>query len=232
MIVFPFSFIKSDEEPFINPAFTIGSVVTTIAQSPFGGGGNSYQFSSSTNSYITTAGSDDWAVGTGNFTAEWFSYQTTLTQFQRVFTVGDYPSIKIGVSIESGTFYYWANNSVRYSSSGVSTANTWIHWAVVRQSGVTRVYKNGTLLGSQISDINNITDNTTSFIIGNTNTYATNAALVGYLTNFRFIKGLAVYTGNFTIPQSQLTATADANPYGGVNTAAIGTGFTKLLLIP
>ena len=82
------------------------------------------------------------------------------------------------------------------------------------------------------TEINNITDNTTSFIIGNTNTYATNAALVGYLTNFRFIKGLAVYTGNFTIPQSQLTATADANPYGGVNTAAIGTGFTKLLLIP
>lgn len=217
---------------FANPTASTGSAVQVVAQSPFTGGGNSYQFSSSTNSYITFAGSSDWAVGTGDFTIEWFSYQTTLSQFQRAFTVGDYPSIKIGVSIESGTFYYWANNSFRYSSSSASTANTWIHWAVVRQSGVTKVYRNGSLLGSQITDTNNITETAKSLVIGNTNTYATNAALVGYLTNFRWVKGLAVYTGNFTVPTSALTAVASANPYGGSNTAAIGEGFTKLLLVP
>ena len=217
---------------FVNPSLTIGPAVTTNTQSPFTGGGNSYVFSSSVNSYITTPGSDDWAVGTGDFTVEWFSYQTTLTQFQRVFTVGNFPSIKIGVSIESGTFYYWANNSFRYSSSSASSANQWIHWAVVRQSGVTKVYKNGTQLGSQITDTNNITDNTTTFVVGNTNTFATNAALVGYLTNLRWVKGLAVYTGNFTVPTSQLTAVASANPYGGSNTQAITAGFTKLLLVP
>lgn len=217
---------------FINPTLTLGSAVTTVAQSPFAGGGNSYQFSRSTNSYITTPGSDDWAVGTGDFTVEWFSYQTDTSQFQRIFTVGNYPSIKIGVSIESSTFYYWANNSYRYSSASSTTVNTWYHFAVVRQSGVTKVYRNGTLRGSQFNDTNNITDNTTTFVVGNTNTFATNAALVGYLTNFRFIKGLAVYTGNFTTPTSALTATADANPYGGTNTAAIPVGATKLLLVP
>ena len=224
--------VTSTTPPFVNPSFTLGSAVTTVTQSPFVGGGNSYSFISSVNSFINTPGSNDWAVGTGDFTAEWFSYQTTLTQFQRIFTVGDYPSIKIGVSIESGTFYYWANNSFRYSSSGASTANQWIHWAVVRQGGITKIYRNGTILGSQITDINNITDNTTAFIVGNTNTYATNAALVGYLTNFRFVKGLAVYTGNFTKPTSALTSTSGANPYGGSNTQAIGAGFTKLLLVP
>lgn len=217
---------------FTNPSLTIGTAVSVQSVSPFTGGGNSYQFSSSTNSYITTPGSSDWAVGTGDFTVEWFSYQTTLTQFQRIFTVGNFPNMKIGVSIENGTFYYWANNSFRYSSSSASTANVWRHWAVVRASGVTRVYRNGVQLGSQITDINNITDNTTTFVVGNTNTFATNAALVGYLTNFRFVKGLAVYTGNFTVPTSTLTATASANPYGGVNTQAIGEGFTKLLLVP
>jgi hypothetical protein len=217
---------------FINPTLTLGSAVTTVAQSPFAGGGNSYQFSRSTNSYITTPGSDDWAVGTGDFTVEWFSYQTDTSQFQRIFTVGNYPLIKIGVSIESSTFYYWANNSYRYSSASSTTVNTWYHFAVVRQSGITKVYRNGTLRGSQFNDTNNITDNTTTFVVGNTNTFATNAALVGYLTNFRFIKGLAVYTGNFTTPTSALTATADANPYGGTNTAAIPVGATKLLLVP
>ena len=217
---------------FVNPTLTIGSAVTTIAQSPFVGGGNSYSFSSSVNSYISTPASNDWALGTGDFTVEWFSYQTTLAQFQRIYTVDDYPSISTGVSIESGTFYYWANDNFRYSSTSASTTNQWIHWAVVRQSGVTKVYRNGIQLGSQITDTYNITDNTKAFIVGNTNTFATNAALVGYLTSFRLVKGLAVYTGNFTVPTSALTATASANPYGGSNTVAIGEGFTKLLLVP
>jgi hypothetical protein len=217
---------------FANPTQSTGSAVSIAAVSPFAGGGNSLQFSRSTNSWISFAGSNDWAVGTGDFTVEWFGYQTDTTQFQRVFSVGDYPSIKLGVSIESSTFYYWANDSFRYSSAGATSTNTWYHWAVVRQSGTTYVYRDGTLRGTSIADTNNITDNTTSLYIGNTNTPATNAAWVGYITNFRFVKGLAVYTGNFTTPTSALTAEASANPYGGSNTAAIGSGFTKLLLVP
>jgi len=220
------------ESEFENPSLTIGSAVTTVAQSPFVGGGNSYRFSSSVNSYITTPGSSDWAVGTGDFTVEWFGNQSNTSQFQRVFSVGDYPNIKIGVSIESSTFYYWANNSFRYNSAASTVTSTWYHWAVVRQSGTTYVYRDGTLRGSSISDTNNITDNTTTFVVGNTNTFATNSAFVGDITNFRFVKGLAVYTGNFTVPTSALTATASANPYGGSNTVAIGSGYTKLLLVP
>jgi hypothetical protein len=217
---------------FVNPSLTIGSAVTTVAQSPFVGGGNSYSFISSVNSFIDTPASSDWAVGTGDFTIEWFSYQTTLASFQRAFTVDDFNSIDIGVSIESGTFYYWANSSFRYSSSSASTTNSWIHWAVVRQSGVTKVYRNGTLLGSQISDTNNINNTTDELSIGNENTPSTIAAFVGYITNFRWIKGLAVYTGNFTVPTSALTVTAGANPFGGSNTSAISDGYTKLLLVP
>jgi hypothetical protein len=222
-----------DELPtFTNPSFTIGSAVTTPSISPFVGGGKSYQFIRSVNSYIRTDGSDDWAVGTGDYTIEWFSYQTDTTQFQRIFTVGDYPNIKIGASIESSTFYYWANNSFRYNQVSATTTNVWYHFALVRISGVTSVYRNGVRLGSSFVDTNNITENVTDYVIGNTNLYATNAALVGYLTNFRFVKGLGVYTGNFTTPTSNLTATSVANPYGGSNTVAIGNGFTKLLLFP
>jgi hypothetical protein len=216
---------------FENPTLTIGSAVTVQSVSPFASG-NSYRFSSSVDSYITAPGSNDWAVGTGDFTVEWFGNQSNTTQFQRVFTVGDFPNITIGVSIESSTFYYWANNSFRYSSAGATITNTWYHWAVVRQSGTTRVYRNGTLRGTSFADTNNISNNTTPLVIGNTNTFATNSAFVGDITNFRFVKGLAVYTGDFTVPTSVLTATANANPYGGSNTVAIDSGFTKLLLVP
>jgi hypothetical protein len=217
--------------PFVNPTLTTGSAVSIVSQSPFGSG-NSYSFVSSANSYITTPGSNDWAVGTGDFTIEWFQYQTTTAGFQRAFTVDDFNSIDIGVSVEDTTFYYWNNSAVRYTSFSATTANVWIHWAVVRQSGVTKVYKNGTQLGSQITDNNNINNITDPLTIGNENTSTTLAAFVGYITNFRWVKGLAVYTGNFTVPTSPLTATATANPYGGSNTQAIGSGFTKLLLIP
>lgn len=217
---------------FVNPPLTLGSEVAVLNDSPFVGGGNSYRFTTNVNSFISTPGSSDWSFGTGDFTVEWFSYQTTLSQFQRIFSVGDFPSIEVGVSIENGTFYYWANDSFRFSSSSASTTNTWYHWAVVRESGITKVYRNGQQLGSQINDTNVIDDSSTSLYIGNTNTPAINAALVGKLTNLRIVKGLAVYAGNFTVPTSDLTAVADANPYGGSNTRAIGPNFTKLLLIP
>jgi hypothetical protein len=226
----PWSSIPS----FANPTLAIGSAVTTSAISPFAGGGNSYIFSSSINSYIQAAASADWAVGTGDFTVEWFSRQTTLAQFQRVFTVGDYPNIDFGVSIESGTFYFWSGGDADtdYSSASATTTNTWYHWAVVRSGTTLSVYRDGTLRGSAVSNTDNINDTVTPFVVGNTNTYATNAAFVGAITNFRLVKGLAVYTGNFTVPTSALTATAAANPYGGSNTAAIPSGVTKLLLVP
>jgi hypothetical protein len=230
----PVALVAGTPPTFNNPTQTTGSAVTTSAISPFVGGGNSYDFSSSTNSYLSFPASADWAMGTGDFTVEWFSRQTTLAQFQRVFTVGDYPSIDFGVSIESGTFYYWSGGDAdtEYGSSSATIINTWYHWAVVRQSGTVSVYRDGTLIGSSFANSDNINDTTTAFIVGNTNTFATNAAFVGAITNFRLVKGLAVYTGNFTMPSSALTATAAANPYGGSNTQAIGAGFTKLLLVP
>jgi hypothetical protein len=218
--------------PFVNPTLTIGSAVSTQSVSPFGGGGNSYQFSQSNNSFITAPASSDWALGTGDFTIEWFARQTSTASFPRAFSIGTYSTATIANSIEGGTFYYWANSGVRYSNSSGTTLNTWVHWAIVRQSNVTKIYKDGTQLGSQVTDNNNINNTSTALTIANETIKSTGASFVGYITNFRWIKGLAVYTGNFTKPTSALTATAAANPYGGSNTQAIGAGFTKLLLVP
>lgn len=217
---------------FVNPTLDIGSAVSVEAVSPFAGGGNSYLFTSSINSYIDTAGSSDWAVGTEDFTIEWFQRQTSTDSFQRVFTVDDFPTAAVAVSIEDATFYYWAASGVRYSSAAATTINTWYHWAVVRASGTTTVYRDGAVRGTAFADTNNITNTTDPLTIGNENDASAAGAFRGYITNFRWIKGLAVYTGAFTVPTSSLTATAGANPYGGSNTAAIPAGVTKLLLVP
>ena len=53
-------FAASVTSVFVNPTLTLGSAVTTVAQSPFSGGGNSYQFSASTNSFISATRYRDW----------------------------------------------------------------------------------------------------------------------------------------------------------------------------
>lgn len=217
---------------FTNPTLTLGSAVTTSSLSPFAGGGKSYLFTSSVSSFISIPASSDWALGTGDFTIEWFARQTSANAFPRPFSMGTYAAATIAVSLETSTFYYWANSGIRYSNASGTFVNTWVHWAVVRQSNVTKVYKNGVQLGNPVTDSININNTSTALTIGNEGTKSTGAAFIGTLTNFRWVKGLAVYTGNFNTPTSALTGTATANPYGGSNTQAIGSGFTKLLLNP
>lgn len=218
---------------YVNPTITLGTAVTTVAQSPFAGGGNSYRFISSVNSFLTSPASTDWTLGTGDFTIEWFAYQTTANANPRVFSIGTYQTADIAVSIEGGIFYVWEEGGTpRYSSSSAVSTNTWYHWAIVRQNGTTRVYRNGTLRESAYADSYTIDTGSTALTVGNETTRSTASAFIGYITSFRWVKGLAVYTGNFTTPTSALTATASANPYGGANTVAIGAGFTKLLLVP
>lgn len=217
--------------PFDNPAFSLNNV-TTAAQSPFVGGGNSYFFDGAGTSTITSAGSADWAFGSGDFTVEWFQYQTDSNAFPRIFHRGAaYPNQEMGVSIEGGTFYGWFKGATGFGSAA-PYKNAWVHFAVVRSGSSLKVYKNGTQLGSTSANSVDFTDTSYALTIGRETGGVAGTQFGGYMTNFRWVKGLAVYTGNFTVPTSALTATAGANPYGGANTVSIGAGYTKLLLVP
>ena len=203
---------------------------SVVAQSPFSSGGNSYYTVGSTSSYVSFPGKTSLALGTGDYTIEWFQYQTASTTWPRIFWYGTSPSL--GVSLE-GSYYVWP--SVTPMASHGTILNTWVHFALVRISGKLYLYKNGTLISSAsgIANTTNITDASSTFFLG------TKAAggvageqFAGYITNFRIVKGLGVYTGNFTTPTSVLNGITSANPYGGSNTAAIPAGYTSVLLIP
>jgi hypothetical protein len=137
----------------------------------------------------------------------------------------------MGVSIESSTFYGWFKGATGFGSV-TPYKNAWVHFAVVRSSSSLKVYKNGTQLGSASANSTNFTNTAYALTIGRETGGVAGTQFGGYMTNFRWVNGLAVYTGNFTVPTSALTATASANPYGGSNTVAIGAGYTKLLLVP
>lgn len=206
---------------------------TTTSSNPYTGiTANSYSLNGSSN-YLSLPASSDWAFGTGDFTVEWFQYMTSQPSNPRVFAVGNYPSTSVGVSIEGGTFYVWEASGFRFSSAlSVPYLNTWSHFAISRISGTTRVFRNGTIVGSSYTDNNNITNSSSVFNIGQESTPTSNSYFPGYITSFRVCKGLGVYSGNFTVPTSPLGQTQSANPYGGSNTSAISSGQCVLLLNP
>ena len=93
--------------------------------------------------------------------------------------------------------------------------NKWLHFAIVRNNDIIRLYVNGKR-ASKILDNglpNNInTIRNKNLCIGNETIPSDNTAFEGHITNFRWINGQALYSGdlntenNFQLPTSPLTA--------------------------
>lgn len=57
----------------------------------------------------------------------------------------------------------------------------------------------------------NLSNNSNSLMIGNESTPSSGASFGGWITNFRWVKGHALYTSNFTIPLTNLTVSNGNN---------------------
>lgn len=153
-------------------------------------------------SYLRIPNTPEFNFGTGDFTIEWYQYQTDSNSFPRIFQIGSYDGseISIGVSIEGGTFYYWRNNSPTSVTSLDSSVykNQWVHFAISRASGTTKIFMNGTSIynTSVVTNFSSSSD----LVIGNESTPSNIAAFGGYIVYFSWVKGTALRTANFTVP--------------------------------
>ena len=188
-------------------AVLVMNLDATVGAMPGSNITTSASFNGSTQ-YLTLPASTDWALGTGDFTIEWWQYQTGAGTFPRVFSVGTSPTASVAVSIESGTFYFWegSDGSPKFTSALSSYLNTWVHFAISRVSGQTSVYQNGTRLESAYADTNNINDSSSVLSIGRDMTAVADTYFPGYISNFRIVKGTGVYTANFVAPTTTLRA--------------------------
>jgi len=176
--------------------------------------------------------------GTGDFTIEFWMYcVTSWPSMLNPGIIGKKSNDSTnGWQIWHGSGAYEDLMTIRiigendYYSSTPVAINTWEHWAVVRSSGTLKWYRNGVLDNSYAGVTGNISDPTASVKIGYTDTWEGWFGN-GYISNLRVVKGLAVYTGNFTVPTGSLTATQAANPFGGANTSAITGTATSLLTL-
>ena len=155
----------------------------------------------------------DFTVGTGDYTVEWWQWMLdTSSPYARPFSMGNWPSSKLSLSLENGTGYLWGegaggfNNQVgSFSYTPTDLHDTWTHIAVSRVSGTTRVFFNGVAVFTTGNSYNVVTQD--NFVIGNQ--YIQDAGFVGYMKDFRFIKGVGLYSSTFTPPEAPLTATAE-----------------------
>ena len=187
-----------------NQINSTGTQLETLYYGVRGGyAGGSMSFDG-TSTYLTLPASSDWAVGTGDFTVEWFQYQQETGGDDRIFSVNSWPSASIACSMETGvdTFYFWTNGNLINGGSISSLYNTWAHIAACRSSGTLYLFVNGTEVYSG-ANTDDITDNANPLFIGaqsGQNTY-----YQGLITNFQFIKGTALYTTAFTPPAAPIS---------------------------
>lgn len=170
--------------------------------------GGSILLAGTASSYLSIPNDADFRFGTGDFTIEWWQYQTDSHPAPRPFSIGVYPSATIAVSIESGTFYYW--NGAARNMGAVSLKNAWHHIAVSRSGTSTRIFVDGVQKGSTLVDSVNYNNTTQVLRIGNESSASTNAGFGGYITNFHWVKGTAKYTANFTPSTTPLTSGANS----------------------
>jgi hypothetical protein len=171
---------------------------------------SSLRFLGNATSYLRIPNTDAFDFGQGDFTIEWYQYQTDSNSFPRIFQVGNYLSgLSIGVSIEGGNFYYWTNNTFNLATTILPSnyKNKWVHFAISRSSGVTKIFMNGVSVFT-MNDANDF-NGTNDLVISNESTPSNGAAFGGYITYFSWIKGTALYTTDFSVPTNYPTLTND-----------------------
>jgi hypothetical protein len=139
--------------------------------------------------------------GTGDFTIEFWTYLNSTTN-NASFYRGNNGGVDVFMNGSGKLAMGVAQISTLITDSATMTTASWVHVAVVRASGTTTLYKNGTSVGSAGDATNYVTD-TANYIGSNPGgPYRIN----GYISNLRVVIGTAVYTTSFTPPTSTLRA--------------------------
>jgi len=184
------------------------------------------QFSGSQS--LTLPGSTALTFGTGDFTIE-FWFRTTATLQYTSFISNESSGGTVGYTLllntvtNDGKFVLYDTGSPLFTTStGGYNDNNWHHFALVRIGTAFVMYVDGVSRASATSSAS---------VGGGTNTIYIGASSIagrgynGFISNWRMVKGVGVYTGAFTVPTSPL-GTAQA---AGTNIAAVSASQTSLL---
>ncbi len=190
----------------------VGNAQLSTAASKFGGASALFD---GTGDRVTVPDSADLELGSSDFTIDFWMNRTPSMG-----GTGDVVAKRLGGNIGPFLFYSAANTLALYMSSngtwdiasGVSCGSpsdgSWHHVALTRKGITLYCFLDGTLI-SNVTSSASLYDNTAPVNIGGNN--GGTEDFPGYVDEVRIIKGVALWTANFTPPTSAFSH--------GVNTA-------------
>ena len=182
----------------------------------------SYIFDNTTTQFLRSASTGNAATDfkRADFTIECWVYPlSTQYNWTPIISIGSQPGgkeIRIGSSMGgnglAGALYPGGG---RDSSIGTvqMSINTWHHLALVRSGNTMAFYLDGVQTGYDSNALFNSTDFANDgYIYIASNPWPGDGGFNGRISNIRFVKGLAVYTGAFMPPTQSLSLTQSAGP--------------------
>jgi PKD repeat protein len=170
--------------------------------------------------YQTVPDSEAFNFGTGNFTVEaWVNPQGTGQRWiaSQWGTSGAsdtnscwYIFINASNQFSGGVAYGNSTTQVALTDTNTVLNNTWYHLALVRNGNIVSLYVNGRSVASSTAIGTSTVNNSNLTILVGARQGLT-SYYTGYVSNFRIVKGTAVYTSNFTTPAAPLTAIANTS---------------------
>jgi len=169
--------------------------------------GGSVYFDGS-NDHLTVAASSDFDFGTGEFTIEWWQYWDGAhvgygSVYDNNYATNPNLIVQTGNSVAQYNVYMNGTSATFYESSAAAL-NVWNHYALVRSGTTVTLYRNGASTGS--TTYAGAVGNSGAIVGIGSGTSANAYHIQGYFSDFRVVKGTAVYTSNFAAPTAPLTA--------------------------
>lgn len=222
-----------DSSPNAATVTAHGDAAISTAESKFGGASVHFD---GYGDYLTVPHSTDFEFGTGDFTIEFWFWAASDAPGEAV-TVsfgGGYPDgMEAYVKNVSGMarLEFACNDGDGWSGASMSgneaALEAWNHAAIVRHNGVVTGYLNGVTAGTT-SDFDGALDSDAGDATVGGRTWG--AYFSGYIDELRIVKGVALYTSNFTPPTAPLavlpTVYAPSGQFDGFNVS--GNGLTQL----
>jgi hypothetical protein len=163
-----------------------------------------------------------------DFTVECWVYPTSFAAINEVFsqyTASTTGRLDFSITATTGlpTLFIGDTVNLQISSSVALVLNTWAHLAVTRSGNSYTVYVNGVSAATGTATTAILQQR---LLVGALDSSPISRYFNGYISNFRAVSGVVVYTGNFTVPTKPLLPTQSAD----TNISAITGSQTSLLL--
>jgi len=150
--------------------------------------------------YITVPDSDDWNLGTGDFTIE-FEWRRIGNLESTLFELGAAGSDGIRLHWTSSSLQVIINGSTVVTGTIPSEDGSFHHICLIRTGTTVRLFIDGTQSGSDGTSSADITGGTSGVTIG-AQPGGSSVVPECYYDEIRIVKGTAVYTANFVAPSN------------------------------